>query len=317
MESGCGSEGFDLGCLGRYSVCRGWFTVIGGQARNRIAALDASTGAATAWNPNPDVGWISVLTVAGNTVYAGGDFRTIGGRRRNNIAALSATTGTATAWNPSADSTVSALAISGSTIYVGGYFTSIGGQERHSIAALDATTGVATAWNPNPGPDPDPEEGYGPQVLTLAVSDNTVYAGGWFTSIGGQARQSIAALDARTGVATAWNPNTNNDSYVIYTLVSSGKTVYVGGGFTTIGGQMRNSIAALDTKTGVAKAWNPNAECEDCTVTPINSLALAGHTVYAGGRFTQINNVPRASFAALPAVRRHPRQSQFPELEEY
>ena len=25
---------------------------IGGQARNRIAALDAATGAATAWNPN-------------------------------------------------------------------------------------------------------------------------------------------------------------------------------------------------------------------------------------------------------------------------
>ena len=39
------------------------------------------------------------------------------------------------------------------------------------------------------------------------MSGSTVYAGGGFTSIGGQARNSIAALDATTGAATAWDPN--------------------------------------------------------------------------------------------------------------
>jgi hypothetical protein len=44
-------------------------------------------------------------------------------------------------------------------------------------------------------------------VLALAVSGSTVYAGGSFTSVGGQARRNLAALNIRTGAATAFNPN--------------------------------------------------------------------------------------------------------------
>ena len=53
-------------------------------------------------------------------------------------------------------------------------------------------------------------------------------------------------------------------------------TVYAGGKFTSIGGQPRNYIAALDA-TGAATNWNPNANAE------VNALALGGSTVYAGG----------------------------------
>ena len=38
------------------------------------------------------------------------------------------------------------------------------------------------------------------------MSGGIVYAGGPFFMIGGQARGSIAALDATTGLATSWNP---------------------------------------------------------------------------------------------------------------
>ena len=36
---------------------------------------------------------------------------------------------------------------------------------------------------------------------------NTVVAGGYFTQIGGQPRNDLAALDATSGLATAWDPN--------------------------------------------------------------------------------------------------------------
>src|SRR6185503_10659703 len=121
----------------------GSFTNIGGQSRNRIAALDATvnTNMATAWDPNANSS-VLALAVSGTTVYAGGEFGLIGGQLRSHIAALDGTINTnmATAWNPSAfydteiSANVFALAVSGTTVYVGGSFLGIGGQTRHHIA---------------------------------------------------------------------------------------------------------------------------------------------------------------------------------------
>jgi|GEM_PF-999476 len=104
----------------------GYFTYIGGQAHNYIAALDITTGAVKDWNPNAN-DWVGALAVSGTAVYAGGKFTSIGGKIRNRIAALDATTGNATDWNPNANSSVAVLAVSGLTVYAGGYFLAIGG----------------------------------------------------------------------------------------------------------------------------------------------------------------------------------------------
>ncbi|MGA2507122.1 MAG: hypothetical protein ABSF80_06580 [Chitinispirillaceae bacterium] len=270
----------------------GGFYSIGGQLRSCIAALDSATGNATAWNPNARSSYygpsVNVLAVSGTTVYVGGDFDTIGGATRNNIAALDAATGNATAWNPNAGGSVDALAVSETTVYAGGGFDTIGGQPRNYIAALDAATGTATTWNPNASGGY-----YSSSVLALAVSGTTVYAGGDFTSIGGATRNYIAALDATTGTATAWNPNAGLS---VYALAVSGTTVYAGGGFDTIGGQPRNCIAALDATTGNATAWNPNAGGS------VDALAVSGTSVYAGGGFTSIGGQPRNHIAAIDAT---------------
>ena len=173
--------------------------------------------------------------------------------------------------------------VSGATIYAGGYFTSIGGQARNAIAALDAVTGTATAWNPNASS----------YVNALAVSGSAVYAGGDFTSIGGQARNRIAALDAVTGTATAWNPNASDPGSGVNALAVSGSTVYAGGRFSSIGGQVRNNIAALDAATGTATPWNPNAN------SYVKALAVSGATLYAGGQFTAIGELPQSDVAAI------------------
>src|SRR5206468_498790 len=125
---------------------------IGGAARERLAAINASTGAATSWDPSAN-GYIAAIAVSGSTVYAGGVFNgtsSIGGADRNHIAAIDAATGNATSWNPNANGDIAALAVSGSTVYAGGNFfstSSIGGEDRNFIAALNGTTGHATSWN--------------------------------------------------------------------------------------------------------------------------------------------------------------------------
>ncbi|PKQ27429.1 MAG: hypothetical protein CVT63_08040, partial [Candidatus Anoxymicrobium japonicum] len=237
-------------------------------------------------------GKVRTVAIVGGITYIGGDFHNVGPEGggmtpRNHIAALDST-GALTTWNPNADDVVESIVVSGTTIYVGGWFHNIGTTPtaRNHIAALD-TSGAVTAWNPN-------ANNY---VYTLAVSGTTVYAGGYFANIGGQARNGIAALNMTNGNADAtWNPNATGGAEICDILIS-GTTVYVGGGgFTNIGGQARNGIAALNMTNGNADAaWNPNANAYVITL----AISGDGTAVYAGGYFTNIGGQARNRIAAL------------------
>src|SRR5205807_1597512 len=120
-------------------------------------------------------------------------------------------------------------------------------------------------------------------VNALVVNGSTIYAGGAFTSIGGQTRNSIAAVDATTGLATSWDPNATG---TVYALAVNGPAVYAGGTFSNIGGQARNNIAALDAASASATAWNPNAN--NTVFALLVDASAASTTVYAGGDFTSI-----------------------------
>ncbi|TAE32796.1 MAG: VCBS repeat-containing protein, partial [Candidatus Kapaibacterium sp.] len=255
--------------------------------RNRLAAIDMTTGALLPWDPNANNN-VGVVTVNGSTVYVGGGFTNVGGQPRLRIAALDAATGLATAWNPGSASisSVNAIAVSGAMVYVGGVFTAIGGQPRSNIAAIIAAgAGLATPWNPNADAD----------VTTLLVNGTTVYVGGVFANIGGQPRNRIAALDAGTGLATMWNPTANN---TVLCMALSGTTLYVGGDFTNIGGFGRIRIAALNTlvNTNNATLWNPTA------TGSVSSIAISGTTVYVCGTFPNAGSFPRNNIAALDAT---------------
>ena len=94
-------------------------------------------------------------------------------------------------------------------ILIGGDFTTLapnGGAAvtRNRIARLNPDGTLDTAFNPNANDT----------VRAIAVqADGKILAGGSFSganSIGGQARNRIARLDATTGLADSFNPNANN-----------------------------------------------------------------------------------------------------------
>jgi hypothetical protein len=169
------------------------------------------------------------------------------------------------------------MALSGTTLYIGGEMISLGPNQHGGIGALDTSSGGALDWNPYPTiPSGNAF------VHALAVDGTTIYAGGYFSQIGGQPRNNIAALNSATGLATAWDPNATAGGYV-ETLLLQGTTMYAGGYFSQIGGQARSSIAALDSATGLATSWEQQLN------GPVFMLANGGGTIYAGGLFANVN----------------------------
>src|SRR5262245_36999240 len=149
-------------------------------------------------------GPVSTVVRDANTIYIGGDFTLVG--PSTDGAPLSTASGSLIEPFPRVEGDVWAVVSDGAGgWYIGGNFSAVGGVPRSKLAHILADGSVAS-WDPNPD---------GP-VYALSASVSTVYAGGFFTNIGGQARNYIAALDAATGTATAWDPNPD---YVPLTLV--------------------------------------------------------------------------------------------------
>ncbi|MGH9002505.1 MAG: hypothetical protein ACRDYV_05190, partial [Acidimicrobiia bacterium] len=239
----------------------GGFTDIRGHTRNRLAAVDASTGTVEAWDPNAKDGTIVALSVSGSQVYAGGTFRGLGAVPRNMLGAISIENGEALPWTPvikNLDSSlrpiageppiVQALALSedGSTVYVGGNFSHVAGPggtdlPRDNLVALDAETGLAR-------PDFKPGALQG-TVRSLAVNGNTLYVGGDF--------KEVRVSGSEQGQNRPDNPcpaaNLNHDCFPQGTSGKSSR--WVRGGL----------IAAFNGTTGVLEAnFNQTPESTGC-----------------------------------------------------
>jgi len=285
----------DLKISGNSLYVGGRFTTIGGQQRNGLAAIDLQTRAVTTWAPevvppsSDQPAQINNMQLRGTTLYACGVFRSLGGRAitgNGSVGAVDIQTGVATNWDPRPNRGVGYLGISDDAIYVGGGFTSIGPDWvwRNGLAALDLTTGRATSW------DPHPDEAY---VLSLAARGNTLYVGGSFSVLSGQARANLAAFDTRDGTLTPWNPAPNGG---VTTLTVQGNALYAGGQFTAIGGQPHRYLAAVDSATGLATSWNPDPD------DFVQAIVVDGNTVYAGGFFAHMQGWPRKTLAAIDAT---------------
>ena len=133
----------------------GQFNSIGGQTRNYIARLDATTGLADSFDPNANSGVYSIGVQADGKILAAGvsivslsvadpGVGSIGGQTRNRIARLDATTGQADSFDPNADAEVLSTAVQadGKILASGNGFNSIGGQTRNRIARLSNDTAV-------------------------------------------------------------------------------------------------------------------------------------------------------------------------------
>ena len=141
-------------------------------------------------------------------------------------------------------------------------------------------------------------------VWSQVIVGNTVYVGGEFTRArpaGAAAgtsevsRNNLMAYNLSTGVMTSFNPSVNG---VIRAITASpdGSRIYVGGGFSTVGGVARTRLAAFSTATGaLLPDWKPTAN------GTVRALGAYGSTVYAGGSFTSTSGQSRQRAASFNA----------------
>ncbi len=223
-------------------------------ARQWFAACDAATGAVLDWNPqvtcdagtfpscssNPR-GQTLALAADRQSIYIGGKFRGVGGQTRRHAARVSrASAALDPTWLPEPNDRVQriVLAPDGGRVYVAGNFTQAGGcapAPCHAhLAAVDPTTGAAAAaFDPAISSAGD---GFA-TVYALAFSTDgaTIYVGGQFDTIDGEARSSVAAIDAATGsVATAFAPdladtNPSDLDVQVYDVIVDRDWIYVCG----------------------------------------------------------------------------------------
>ena len=193
----------------------GDFTQVNGTTRNRVAALDATTGVLRPFNPNVNA-HVNSLALSGDTLYVGGAFTVVGNQGRSRLAAVDAASGALREWAPVANLEVRAVVVPANKgkVVVGGHFDDMNGVPTRGLAALDPTTGALV---PFPANQIIQNWGADAAIWSLSTNDDQVFGTGFTYLVnndpttGGNLESTFAA-DATTG-ELMWVSGCRGDHY--------------------------------------------------------------------------------------------------------
>ena len=304
---------------GRTIYVGGSFTQVSGVARNRVAALSASTGAVMSWNPNAS-SRVSSMVVSGGTVYLGGIFTTVSGQNRVRLAAVSASTGALQSWAPTADADVLALvAPAGSgKVVAGGRFATVNGASAYGMAAISTANGALLPWTVGATVR---DAGTQAAIFSLSTDGTQVYGTGYVFGAGGNFEGSFAATSS-TGAIVYIN-GCLGDTYdsvpigqVLYTVGHAHNCSAVGD-FPEQNPRATQRAIAQTTKAGAGRFdtsgtftgqpapeilhWAPTIDAGSYTGTTQGAWTVEGTSNYVllGGEFPKINGTGQQGLARM------------------
>jgi hypothetical protein len=281
------SRVYGLDVSGSDLFVAGSFFQLGGASRSGLGAVNVASGLATPFNPSGPT-FVSCIKAVGSTVYVGwGSDSPFGiGLSRSYAAAFNASNGALLAWDPQVTGGVQTLAESGGRVFAGGRFAGAGGGHmRSGVAALD-TSGALLAWAPALTSTALPD------VKSLSVMGGLVYVAGQHDGTATLYRPGLVAIDRFSGLA-APGFNASMSSFGPWVLTASASALYVGGSFSSAGGQPRNYLAALDLLSGSALPFRADAN------GTVDKLALGNNRLYAAGQFALLSNTARQALGAV------------------
>jgi trimeric autotransporter adhesin len=192
--------------------------------------------------------------------------------------------------------------------YIGGDFRAVGGQPRANLAHI-LKDGSVDDWSAD-------TDGL---VLALALDSRTLYVGGAFTTISGQSRLAVAALDAPSGAVRPWHPDPNG---TVRAMLLHGQRLYIGGDFSRFDGQPRNHLAAVAIRESrredeplaaqpthvdrhqslpgpILTPWNPSVEYAEDPPAYVWALTSDERNIFLGGTFSHVSGIPRSCVAEV------------------
>ncbi len=124
------------------------------------------------------------------------------------------------------------------------------------------------------------------RVLALAPAGSTVVVAGSFDQLlgpGGDQRvvSSVAKFRPATGTFDPWPVTVDGP---VSAVAVDGDTVFLGGDFRHVNGELRISLAAVSLSDGSLLPWAPQAN------VAVGALAVDGGEVYLGGTFTTVTD---------------------------
>lgn len=268
----------------------GRFSFANGDRRSNLAKI-TSGGSLAPFAAAPD-GGVNAIAFLGEDVLIGGSFRTVSQQPRTGLAKLNADGSLNTDWTTVLASNsaggqplVAAILASDGGVVVGGLFDTANGQPRVGLAKLDGSGALLSNWRNDLG-----GAGSNTRALTLELgTDQSVYVGGIFRSVGSQPRDNIARIRSN-GEVSAWSPTTNNSVRAIFVR---GSDVFLSGQFSLVNGLGRTGIAQVSAITGAATSFNPS-------VGGVSTLSLLGSTtLLAGGAFARAGTAHRTGLAGF------------------
>ncbi|MFV8259675.1 hypothetical protein ACNQKP_17840 [Bdellovibrio bacteriovorus] len=286
---------------GTYVYAVGAFTKVGGVNRTYMAIFDESGNlqANPANIPNNE---INSVYYAGGHLYIGGRFTAVGATNAHGIARYNTSDMSVDAtWSPNPVNAATLGTVTGifnggaGTLYLLGDFTAIGGKSMPGVAAVTtAGAGTVKDWDLMIAGDGTS------LVKTVAVGGGGVFVGGTFKSIGAAVVRNLAVLDPDTGDAEAFDSQITGGDLLSMTLSQDQQTLYIAGDFTSVIGQERLGLAALQTSDLSLKSWAPVTDRG--TFDEVRFIQEYAGIVYIQGYFSEplgLNLQVRDDYAAI------------------
>ncbi len=135
-------------------------------------------------------------------------------------------------------------------------------------------------------------------VYSIAKSGSNIFLGGSFTYAGPNTGRGVG-IDPTTGNYISGFPDVNGKVNAVVSDSAGGW--YIGGDFTMVGGQARNSLAHIKADKTVG-SWNPNINDGSGNASEVMTITKAGSLIYVGGLFNYVGSTNRINVAAIDSA---------------